>query len=497
MTTTRTVNTFLSKSRFMLGLQCPKALWLNNYRPELKDEVSDSQDAVFQSGTDVGVLARDIFPGGVEIPFDGMTTTEQLARTRQLLDDGVTTLYEAAFSHDGVFVKVDLLHKGREGWELHEVKGSTGMKRVYLDDIAVQYHVVTGTGMPLSYAGLVHVNNQYVRLGGIDVQQLFTRQDLTENVAGRQDAVQDNVATLRSMLAEEMPNVGIGPHCSNPYGCPFQGHCWSHVPSPSVFDLRSYGKPDPFSFYEEGLVRYTELPLNRLGWRQRQQVEAHLNQSQTVDNAAVGKFLGTLTYPLSFLDFETTYMTPMPLFNGTRPYQQVPFQYSLHIIRKEGGEVEHHAWLAAADEDNPAAGLLTSLLAALPESGAIITWNKVFESRILGEMGERFRKLAPHVTAVRERLVDLMVPFRNRDVYDWQMHGSASLKSVLPALIPELSYDGLEIADGGAAASAWLRMRETVDLVEREAINRNLLEYCHLDTLAMVRILEWLRERVG
>ncbi len=497
MTTTRTVNTFLSKSRFMLGLQCPKALWLNNYQPELKDEVSDSQDAVFQSGSDVGVLARDIFPGGVEIPYDGLTTTEQLARTRQLLDDGVTTLYEAAFSHNGVFVKVDLLHKGREGWELHEVKGSTGMKRVYLDDITVQYNVVTGAGVPLRYAGLVHVNNQYVRQGDIDVHQLFTKQDLTENVIDRQDEVRDRVAILQDMLTDEIPNVVIGPHCYNPYGCPFQGHCWAHVPSPSVFDLRSYGKPDPFSFYEEGLVRYTELPLDRLGWRQRQQVEAHLNQSQTVDNVAVQKFLKTLTYPLAFLDFETTYMTPVPLFNGTRPYQQVPFQYSLHIIREDGGEVEHHAWLTAADEDNPSAGLLTSLLAALPEGGAIITWNKVFESHILGEMGERFRKLASQVKEVRERLVDLMVPFRNRDVYDWQMYGSASLKSVLPALIPELSYDGLEIADGGAAASAWLRMRETWDLAEREAISRKLLEYCHLDTLAMVRILEWLRERVG
>ena len=205
----------------------------------------------------------------------------------------------------------------------------------------------------------------------------------------------------------------------------------------------------------------------------------------------------TLTYPLAFLDFETTFMTPVPLFNGTRPYQQVPFQYSLHIIREEAGEVEHHAWLAAADEDNPAAGLLTSLLAALPETGAIIAWNKVFESRILGELGDRFRKLAQEVAAVRERLVDLMIPFRHRDVYDWRMHGSASLKSVLPALIPELSYDGLEIADGGTAASTWLRMRETDDLAEREAITQNLLNYCHLDTLAMVRILEWLRERVG
>ena len=185
---TTQLNTYLSKSRYILGLQCPKALWLTTYQSELKDEVSDFQEAVFQSGTDVGLLARDLFPGGVEIPYDGLTHTEQLTRTRQALADGVTSIYEAAFSHDGVFVKVDLLHRGEQGWELHEVKGSTKLKDIYRHDIAVQYHVVTGAGVPLIYAGLVHINNQYVRHGAIQVEELFARQDLTAETMDRQEA---------------------------------------------------------------------------------------------------------------------------------------------------------------------------------------------------------------------------------------------------------------------------------------------------------------------
>ena len=496
-TAPRTITTYLSKSRYILGLQCPKALWLTTYRPDLKDEVSESQEAVFQSGTDVGILAQDLFPGGVEIPYDGLTHAEQLSRTRQAIDDGVTTIYEAAFSHDGVFVKADLLHRGEQGWELQEVKSSTGVKDIYRHDIAVQYHVVTGAGVPLRYAGLVHINSQYVRQGAIRVEELFARQDLTAETVNRQDEVRAQIGELRRMLAGEMPEVGIGPHCSNPYECPFSGHCWEHVPSPSVFDLRSYGRPDPFPFYEEGLVRFDELPLDRLGWRQRQQVEAHLGQALQVDKEAVGEFMDTLSYPLSFLDFETTYLTPVPLFDGTRPYQQVPFQYSLHVIREEGVEVEHYAWLADPDDGDPRPGFVASLLADLPEDGVILTWNMNFEKSRLRELADCFPCFAPAITGIIDRINDLIIPFRSRAVYHWRMHGSASLKSVLPALIPELSYDELEVADGGAASAAWLQMMASDDRGEKVKLRDALLTYCHLDTLAMVRILEWLRDRTG
>jgi hypothetical protein len=362
----------------------------------------------------------------------------------------------------------------------------------------VQHYVVTGAGLPLAYAGLVYINNQYVRQGPIEVQQLFARQDLTAEVGSRHEEVRNNVSKLPSMLSEEMPAVGIGQHCSDPYECAFAGHCWAHVPSPSVFDLRSYGKPkNLFSFYEKGQVRFEDLPLHELGWRQRQQVEAHLRQELQVEPAAITSFLSTLCYPLSFLDFETTYMTPVPLFDGTRPYQQVPFQYSLHVIRKEGGEMEHHAWLADPDDGDPRARFVDRLLIDLPDDGTILIWNMNFEIQRLWELAAHCSNHATEIAGVVARISDLIIPFRSRALYDWRMAGSASLKAVLPALLPELSYDELEVADGGAASAAWLQMMASDDPGEKVKWRDALLTYCHLDTLAMVRILEWLRVRAS
>lgn len=173
---------FLSKSRFIKGLQCHKQLWLLTHRPELQDEVSVAQQAVFDAGTDVGILAQSLFPGGIEIPFDGMSLSAQLALTREAIGNGAQTIYEAAFSFDNLFVKADILHRGESGWELYEVKGSTRLKDVYLNDIAVQYHVLTGAGITIAKAALVHIDSDYVRQGAIDVRQLFGIMDVSELV---------------------------------------------------------------------------------------------------------------------------------------------------------------------------------------------------------------------------------------------------------------------------------------------------------------------------
>ena len=182
MTTPKTASAYLSKSLYMSGLQCQKALWLHKYRPELKDDVSESQQAVFDAGTDVGILAQQLFPGGALVPYEGLTHAQQLAMTQAEIRAGASTIYEATFSYDNIFVKVDILNRGLRGWELYEVKASTDLKEHYLDDIALQVHVLNGAGIPLTKACLVHVNNQYVRDGEIDVHQLFTLLDVTEVV---------------------------------------------------------------------------------------------------------------------------------------------------------------------------------------------------------------------------------------------------------------------------------------------------------------------------
>ena len=487
---------FLSKSRFIKGLQCHKALWLFTHCPELRDEVSASQQAVFDAGTDVGILAQDLFPGGVEIPFDDLTVPEQLAKTQAELNKGTKTIYEAAFSFDNVFVKVDILHKGRNGWELYEVKGSVELKEVYLNDIAVQYHVVTGSGLKITKAALVHIDNSYVRHGNINVHSLFAIQVITETVLERQPLVTQELIAMRTMLKNEMPAIDIGPHCSDPYTCAFWGHCWSHIPSPSVFDFVDLGKPDGFKLYDQGMLNMKDVLRATLGWRQQLQLDGILLQKNVINADAIRAFLATIWYPLAFMDFETTYLTPVPLFDGTRPYQAVPFQFSLHWLDAPDGTLQHREYLAPATGD-PQEPFLMALPDALPENACIISWNKGFEGKIVKALGNQFPQHQIRLQAIIDNMVDLMAPFRSKHIYHWQFDGSYSLKAVLPALIPELTYDVLTISDGAAAASSWLQMRATESAEDQDQLRRNLLEYCHLDTLAMVRILDKIHDLVA
>jgi hypothetical protein len=254
------ISTYLSKSLFIRGLQCPKSLYLHKYHPELRDEISEEQEALFQTGFEVGKYAQQLFPGGIEIPYDENSHTSQLEMTQAEIKKGTNTLYEAAFSYDDVFLKVDILHKGQEGWEIFEVKSSTEIKDVYLDDSAIQYYVLTGSGLPVSKVFLVHINNQYIRKGDIDQKSLFTVNDITDTVKDKQPAISENIMKMKEMLKSDMPDIDIGEHCYKPYPCDFQGHCWQHIPQDSVFDLRRRGV-NKYGLYQQGIIEMDERIL--------------------------------------------------------------------------------------------------------------------------------------------------------------------------------------------------------------------------------------------
>lgn len=486
---------FLSKSRFVKGMQCHKALWLQTHRPELKAETTPQQQAVFDTGHNVGSLAQQLFPGGVEVPFEGVKLSEQIRQTRELIDSGAETIYEAAFSFDNVFVKADIMHRVNGRWRMGEVKSSTHAKEVYKNDASVQYYVINGCGISLESVGLVLIDTDYVRQGDIEPDNLFMWVDITADVLSRQDMVHDEICRLRDMLQGAEPAVDIGPHCSDPYACDFQDYCWAHISSPSVFDFVDIGKPDPFALYRQGIVRMEDTPRESLGWRQELQLDGYLNKSMVVDVPEVKNFLDSLTYPLCYLDFETTFMTAVPLFDGTSPFQQVPFQFSLHIQDTATSAQRHIEFLHDGTGD-PRKEFIEALLAGLPIDACVLTWNKTFEGKILRALSEHFPEYRERIGNILDNMIDQMAPFRSKQIYHWQFEGSYSIKAVLPALVPELNYSELNISDGGAAASAWLALRATTDSAEREKIRKDMLEYCHLDTLAMVRILEEMQRLV-
>src|SRR5512134_184277 len=471
---------YLSKSLYMRGLQCHKSLYLDRHRPELRAEPTPELEALWASGHEVGVFAHMLFPGGVVVPFEGLTKDEQLAKTLEEIDRGTKAIYEATFSHDGVFVKADIIVRNRGYWDLYEVKSSTSVKEHYWDDVAVQYHVLAGSGLPLHKAYLVHINNGYVREGDIVPEELFVIQDITGIVKEKQASIPEKLAEMRAMLSGDMPKVDIGPHCHDPYECDFLHVCWEHVPEYSVFSLRGRGV-DRWELYRQGVVRLEDVPLDSLNLMQRMQVEYYLDKKSHADPAKVREFLKRLRYPLCFLDFET-FASAIPLFDGIRPYQQVPFQYSMHRVDAKGKEPRHFEYLAEPGVD-PREEIAEKLLGEIPEGACVLVYNLAFERRVLRELGEALPRLRKPLAAVSEGVVDLMEPFKRRDIYDWQMNGSYSLKTVLPVLVPELSYDALEISDGEMASEAYFAMEEISDPAERARLRKALLEYCRQDTL--------------
>jgi len=490
-------NAGLSKSLILKGMQCPKALYLAKNPPAFEFPPRPYLEAKFQSGNQVGLLAQQLFPGGTEIPYDGLSVAEQVAQTQQLIDAGQKVIYEASFAFDGIFVKVDILVKDAQsekgGWQIHEVKMGTSLKEVHYDDVAIQYYVLANCGLAISSAYLVHINNSYERQGEIDVQQLFVGEDVTDAAIARQADLPELIAGLRQMLACIEPDIDIGLHCTDPYECDFIPYCWQHIIENSIFDLKGRGIKK-FDYYNRGILMLEDLPLGDLNTAQRNQVEATLNQQDSINPDGIKAFLDTLWYPLCHLDFET-FDTPIPPFDGTRPYQKIPFQYSLHIQEMAGAEPVHTEYLVEPGHD-PRRELAERLLAEIPEDACVLTYNQAFEKGVLRNLAVLFPDLADALLMRVENVRDLMVPFRRRDVYRWQMRGSYSIKAVLPALVPDLSYDGMDVADGMAAMRAYHDMCALDDPVALAELRRGMLAYCGLDTLAMVRILGALERAV-
>jgi CRISPR/Cas system-associated exonuclease Cas4 (RecB family) len=487
-------NAYLSKSLFIRGLQCHKSLYLQKNQPDLKDEISAGTEARFRMGHEVGRLAQGLFPGGIEIPYEGLSHGEQISKTASAVDEKQPVIYEATFSHDGIFVKADILRHVRGGWELYEVKSAADMKEVYYSDVAIQYYVLTGAGLNVRKAFVVYINSKYVRQGEIDVRSLFCIEDITDEVVERQGSIPKELKTMRRMLAGDVPGIDIGRHCKDPYDCDFMGSCWAHIPQPSVFNLRERGV-DAFELYGRGIVRLEDIPLDELNSKQRMQVEAYLTRKDHILVEKVREFLDGLEYPLSVLDFETIY-PPVPPYDGTRPYQQVPFQFSLHRIAAPGRQLEHFEYLGMPGED-PREPIAEKLIELIPEKGSILAYNAPFEIRILKELATRFPRYSKKLNAMIKRFRDPMLLFKSRHVYLWPVQGAYSIKVVLPTLVPELRYDDEEIQDGGMASEAWFRMAESRDPEEIARIRASLLSYCRLDTYGVVRILEKLKAYAG
>ncbi len=489
----------LSKSKFQSFLKCPKCLWLHKYKKEYAD-FGNMQD-IMDQGNVIGDLAMGLFGDFTEVTVlkeDGTPDiSKMIERTNELLASGESVICEASFSYNGCYCAVDILRKENGGYTIYEVKSSTAVKDTYITDLAYQKYVLTNCGIKVTDTYLVCINSDYVFDGTLDLMKLFKINHLTDEVNCYYPYVEDDTLHAKNVLAtkDEIDTI----YNANCKGCEFYGYCTKDLPHPNVFDLYGIG----FSFkkmvelYNEGKVSFSDLLGDkRIKGIRAMQINHELNDlGDEVNKKEVKRFLDTLTYPMYFLDFETMQLA-VPEFIGTKPFAQIPFQYSLHYIENEGGELKHKEFLAESGTD-PRRAIAESLCRDIPRDVCVIAYNKSFECGRIRELADTFCDLSDHLLNIENNIVDLIEPFRGGHYYNKNMGGSFSIKSVLPALFPSdptLDYHNLEgVHNGGEAMTIFPKIKD-MSPSEREKARRSLLEYCKLDTYAMVKVYEKLKE---
>lgn len=565
-------NKTISKSKYVAGLQCIKYLWYLINEPEVIPPFDEAMQFRFQQGHEVGNLAKSLFPDGVEIEH-GVDIEAELARARELAglstgadldtDDDANfaeknvrcTLFEPAFTYKNAFARADILEPAGasasvDAWNIIEVKSASSIKEINKYDISFQKYCYEGAGLKINKCYLMYLNKDFKKDGPIDPRRFFLMYDVTAEAQILKKDVEKNLETMLEVInSATCPEVSIGKNCSSPYNCPLKQVCWGSMPKNNVFELYK-GKDLACYFYQNGIIEISEInEVSMLNTVQLMQYRAVKESCEIVDREGIWDFLKKLKYPLRFLDFET-FATAIPLFDGLRPYQNIPFQFSCHLMRSSGfmqsadARPENHYFLAGNDKTDPRKGFLESLKKALgydgisndryskthnngiegrneekydnkygnlrdtaspaastttssadmsSPAGSILVYYEAFEKNILRELAAVYPEHAWWVEDAIGRIVDLYEPFGKFYYYSSRQKGSASLKNVLPALTG-ISYNDMEISNGQMASIKYINItflkdEQEPDKAQIEKIRKDLLDYCGLDTEGMIFIL--------
>ncbi len=466
-------------------------------QPELR-HIDTHRNALFEEGILIGKMAHSLYPGGRHIDQEASAFPHRLALTEALLKDpACPTLFEATFQYQNTLIMVDILHKTPEGMELIEVKSSTSEKAIFIDDLSLQYYVLTGLTIPIKNVFLMHINAHYVRKAQLKLSKLFKKSALTDKVSQNQNKVHTQINAMRNSLqnAQEplffqnsLENIDIGTHCFHPYNCDFMPHCWKHIPPHSVFNLTGLPIESKFELYKKGHTLIQDIPDSHLLSESSQVQKKAESESPLINKPAIQDFLKTLHYPLYFMDFEA-FQKAIPPYPGVRPYQQIPFQFSIHYLNSPFDTLSHKEFLADPKKD-PRYEFARALVKHIPQTACVLTYDSGYEKSVVKQLAETFPKLSTHLMAIHANIIDLMIPFQKHYYYTQEMKGSCSIKAILPALVPELTYTNLHIPNGEMASKSYSRLAHLKDPKEIQTIRQDLLDYCRLDTFAMVKIVE-------
>lgn len=488
----------LSKTRYLSGCQCHLKLWYDCYESELETDVDVLTQAIFDTGHEVGRLARQRYPGGVLVEADHLHPKEALAETRNLLaDTSVPAIFEAAIEHRGVLIRVDVLERTTGGeFNLIEVKSGTTVKEVHEHDVAVQLWVLRGAGIGIVSAGVLTLNRGYVFDGKrLDVYRLFRFHKLDDVVTEHLPWIDEDVATLHSMLsADDAPEIEPGEHCFEPYECGYYDFCtrdWEFLEHP-ITDLPRLQARRRETLESQGIEEVGEIPEDFPLSRRQAIVRMAVITGKEYVSPNLGEALSEVTRPLRYLDFES-FSPAIPRYAGTRCYDAIPFQFSMHT-QAHDGSVSHREFLWT-EKGDPRRPLAEALLDACATDGHICVYSG-FERRVIKALSRDLPDLSPDLDALVERLWDLLKVVEGH-YYHRDLHGSFSIKEVLPVLVPHMGYDALDIADGREASIAYERSLDCDDAAERRRIHEALRAYCRQDTLAMLTLRRALEDKAS
>lgn len=490
----------LSKSNYCTAVQCPKMLWLKNNKPEVFDE-SVADQARLENGKDVGDLAKSLFGDYVEVPYDD-DKKKMIRKTEELIARCVPVIAEASFSYNGKFCSVDILKKTDEGYEIYEVKSSSEIKDIYKDDAAYQNYVLNRCGIHVCGVFIVYINTKYQYSGELDLKQFFNIENVSETVFSKMAEVDERIQAYCHYLHQtEEPLYDIGTHCNEPYKCGCWQYCTSHLPHPNVFDLKQKGSAFSMTkkvkLYQEGMISFEDLmKCDKVPEKQKLKIKHQLSDMPPhIEKDHIQNFLTGLSYPLFFLDFES-FQQIIPQYDNSMPYEQITFQYSLHFIESENSELKHSEFLANPGSD-PRREVAEHLCHDIPENVCVLAYNSGFEKGRIKRLAKLYPDLAEHLMNIHDNIQDLMMPFEKKYYYTKAMLAGDSIKVVLPALFPndpELDYHNLEGVHNGSEASETFAAMPDMSQEELELRRQQLLKYCGLDTLAMVKIWQKLKE---
>lgn len=485
----------LSKSTLIRSIQCSKSLYLYKNNFNLRDKPSTVQQQRFDRGHRIGKLAHQLFPNGKDCsPPNPFSYDESIAATKLLVQQQFPIIYEAAFKYNGILVALDILEHKDGKWYAHEVKSSFRISNTYLLDAAIQYYIITKSGVALEDFSIVTIDNEYVLQNELEIPSYFKITSVLEEIKERipfvEKTIEDAIATLESST---IPEIAIGAHCTKPYPCDFQGYCWSTISKDAVWYLPGISMQEKSNFIEKGINTIHEIEnMDELNSRQKVIIKSFQTQQAHIELEKIESFVASIKFPLFYFDVEA-FQPAIPLFKNTKPYDRIPFLYSLHYKENEESELQHVSYISPVGDDDRI-NFIEHFLQATEKEGQILVFNTLMEKNILFKMMNDFPQYKKQILERINRIVDVEIPFKELHYYHPAQQGSFSLKTIGNALLGFDEFAKSAVKDGEEAMAVY---NELFYWENKEEVNTKLQQlktYCQTDTFVLYEIFEQLKK---